>query len=373
MIDVIRTFWPDRKGLYTCKPWTQKRAHFADNHILGWNTKLQARETNYGGRIDYILVTKGLLPWISHGDIQPSLKGSDHCPIYIDLRDEIVLESGETVKLRDAMQQTDAAREPPRIAAKFWDEFSGKQTVLSAFFSKRAVPKDASNNEQRTPPMLPGSQRTDTPGTSSAVMDEDAQLSTTQPASQPIASTPAPSPKVSKKIKPPQPSKPAPAPATNKRKPPEPTASSSKKRKQVKGQASLASFFSKPAAASTSKSREVIDIEDDTPTASTSALAPDTPPLSQAEQDQLDADYRLACELAQEDAEPSPTPSSSQEPTQKKAAWSELFAPIQPPNCMVHGEPTKMYTVNKPGPNKGKTFFICSRCAVLSDICVDCG
>ncbi|KAL1945101.1 hypothetical protein VTO73DRAFT_2721 [Trametes versicolor] len=344
MIDVIRTFWPERKGLYTC-----------------WNTKLQARETNYGGRIDYILVTKGLLPWISHGDIQPSLKGSDHCPIYIDLRDEITLESGETVKLCDAMRQTDAAREPPRIAAKFWDEFSGKQTVLSAFFGKRAVSKDASNDEQPSPSLPSVSQRTNTPGTSSVVMDGDGQLSATQSASQPVAPTPIPSSEVSKKIKPPQLSKPAPISVTNKRKPPEPTASSSKKRKQVKGQASLASFFSKPAAASTSKSREVIEIEDDTPTASTSTSALDTPPLSQAEQDQLDADYRLACELAQEDAEPSPTPSSSQDPTQKKAAWSELFAPIQPPHCTVHAEPTKMYTVNKPGPNKGKTFFICSR------------
>ena len=51
--------------------------------------RIQARETNYGTRVDYILVTKGLLPWISYGDIQPALKGSDHCPIYIDLHDEI--------------------------------------------------------------------------------------------------------------------------------------------------------------------------------------------------------------------------------------------------------------------------------------------
>jgi AP endonuclease-2 len=37
------------------------------------------------------------------------------------------------------------------------------------------------------------------------------------------------------------------------------------------------------------------------------------------------------------------------------------MAPVQPPKCTVHGEPAKEYTVNKPGPNKGKTFFICSR------------
>lgn len=98
--------------------------------------KIQARETNYGTRVDYILVTKGLLPWITHGDIQPSLKGSDHCPIYIDLRDEVTSELGGTVYLRDVMKQSADLKEPPRIAAKFWDEYSGKQTVLSAFFAR---------------------------------------------------------------------------------------------------------------------------------------------------------------------------------------------------------------------------------------------
>ena len=44
-----------------------------------------------------------------------------------------------------------------------------------------------------------------------------------------------------------------------------------------------------------------------------------------------------------------------------KAAWSKLMAPVEPPKCNVHGEPAKLYTVNKQGPNKGKTFFLCSR------------
>jgi GRF zinc finger len=30
------------------------------------------------------------------------------------------------------------------------------------------------------------------------------------------------------------------------------------------------------------------------------------------------------------------------------------------PNCR-HGEPSKLYTVNKPGPSKGRKFFSCSR------------
>jgi len=32
-----------------------------------------------------------------------------------------------------------------------------------------------------------------------------------------------------------------------------------------------------------------------------------------------------------------------------------------PPLCAVHREPTKEFRVNKPGPNKGKTFYLCAR------------
>ncbi|KAI0358310.1 DNase I-like protein [Trametes cingulata] len=352
MIDVVRTFWPDRKGLYTC-----------------WNMRIQARETNYGTRVDYILVTKGLLPWIQHGDIQPSLKGSDHCPIYIDLRDEITLESGETIKLRDAMKQTDGPRDPPRISAKFWPEFSGKQTNLAAFFGKPgAASKESGGSGQPalTPPRSAPKAIT-TSSSGDAVREQSESARSTQPPER-LA------PPAKEKTKSMQASKPPPAPPPSKRKSSESSSNSAKKRKQVKGQASIAAFFSKPSAAassstSASKTSEVIEVEDDdAPTACTSTSG-DAPCPSQADQDQLDADYRLALELSKADGEasiaddePSPSPSSSsQNHAQKKAAWSELFTPVQPPNCLVHGEPTKMYTVNKPGPNKGKKFFLCSR------------
>ncbi|KAI0630732.1 Endonuclease/exonuclease/phosphatase [Trametes polyzona] len=358
MVDVVREYWPDRKGMYTC-----------------WNMKLQARETNYGTRIDYILVTKGLLPWIQHGDIQPSLKGSDHCPIYIDLRDEITLESGEVVKLRDAMKQTDPPCPPPRIAAKFWDEFSGKQTVLSAFFGKRAESeKNALPSSQSASPAIPAPRASPPASRDTPIPDTAPAIHATQPKS------PTRPERKAKVLKPP----PTPT-TTNKRKPSDTAAGSSKKRKQVKGQASLASFFSKPtpysaatsksASASSSKSKskshEVIEIDDDPPTLSASASASSsaptpTPALSQAEQDQLDADYRLACALAQDNAQTEPDGTSApagaqQQQKTKSAAWSELFAPVRPPRCLVHGEPARMYTVNKQGPNKGKTFFLCSR------------
>ncbi|KAI9062637.1 DNase I-like protein [Trametes sanguinea] len=349
MVDIVRSFWPERKGLYTC-----------------WNMRIQARETNYGTRVDYILVTKGLIPWIQHGDILPSLKGSDHCPIYIDLREELTLDSGETIKLRDAMKQSNTPREPPRLSSKFWNEFSGKQTTLASFLSKGAASKSNASNGVPTAPLTSSPGKSSTP--TSIKQTQDAHPLPT-PTAAPVTSSSALS-ATAKSAKSSQPSRPPP-PAAKKRKSSEAPAASSKKRKQVKGQASIATFFAKPAAStssSASSKREVIEIEDDPPQASTSVAGStgDAPPTSQPNEDQLDADYRLACELARAEAdadvEPSPSPSaSSQDQAGKKAAWSELFAPVQPPKCYVHGEPAKMYTVNKQGPNKGKTFFLCSR------------
>jgi AP endonuclease 2 len=107
----------------------------------GWNTKISARETNYGTRIDYVLATRGLLPWIKAGDNQPSIKGSDHCPIFVDFHDEMTTDAGERLVLRDLMHVREGAakRESPRLAAKHWPEFQGKQTLMSSFFTKRGA------------------------------------------------------------------------------------------------------------------------------------------------------------------------------------------------------------------------------------------
>ncbi|KAK1221986.1 Class II abasic (AP) endonuclease [Marasmius sp. AFHP31] len=86
VVDIVGKFHPETKGMYTC-----------------WNTKLSARDSNYGTRIDYILVTPGLVPWIKEADIQPQIKGSDHCPVYLDLHDKIVNEDRVSLKLKDLL------------------------------------------------------------------------------------------------------------------------------------------------------------------------------------------------------------------------------------------------------------------------------
>lgn len=297
--------------------------------------RIQARETNYGTRIDYILATKGLLKWIKHGDIQPSVKGSDHCPIYIDLHDEITLDSGETVKLRDAMKQCHEPDVVPRLAAKNWEEFSGKQTLLSTFFGKKSEVMSPTDS----PP--DSSQPARSPSVSATAPQVNAEDNTSTLTHKASSSRLV---EMSKKRSISQ---------VN-------SSSAAKKQKKDPGQQTLGSFFSKPSAktASGNKSQaEIIELDSD-------PEQPTTYLLDRADNaDQVDADYRLACELAssqENTSSPSSTP-PTRLPSESKAAWANVFAPVKPPNCTVHGEPARRYTVNKPGPNKGRTFYLCSR------------
>lgn len=298
MVDIVRRFWPDRKGMYTC-----------------WNTKISARETNYGTRIDFILVTPGLVPWIKAGDTLPDIKGSDHCPVYIDFHDEITTSTGEVIRLRDVVGSQVESKDPPRVATRFWEEFSGKQTSLQQFFGGRAKSSASTTPKTKTPPAL---KPTPTP----PILE--AAESSTPPSSNPppIAST---------------------STSTKRKFAPEPVSAPKKAKKEIKGQKSIAGFFAKPLAPSSSQSFDV-DMEDE--------------------------DYKLALQLSQEqDQHHTSSPASPQQSgnskgkdtTQSKQAWSTLLAPLQPPMCHDHYEPTKELKVTKNGPNKGKKFFICSR------------
>ncbi|PSR70675.1 hypothetical protein PHLCEN_2v13448 [Hermanssonia centrifuga] len=306
----------------------------------GWNTKISARETNYGTRIDYILVTRGLLKWIKQGDIQPSLKGSDHCPIYIDLHEEITLDSGETVKLRDAMQQNQENRDPPRLAAKYWEEYSGKQKLLSSFFGKNAEVK----SPPEKPVNLPTTSAPPAPAPVTQLSLKEHERECKGPTMSPsrAARTATVSSHTNKKRTLTQSS----------------TSSSSKKIKKESGQATLGSFFIKPkpsAIPSSSRTRStdtiMIDCEAEVELVEEADLSQSQTTSADEALSQIEADYRLALELS-EMAEPSPSPPTPT-PSQSKAAWSNLFTPVQAPKCTIHGESTKKFTVNKPGPNKG--------------------
>lgn len=67
-IDIFRSTYPDRTGAYT---W--------------WSHRPTVRERNIGWRIDYFFITPDLLPHVKETNIFPEVKGSDHCPIGLEL------------------------------------------------------------------------------------------------------------------------------------------------------------------------------------------------------------------------------------------------------------------------------------------------
>lgn len=67
-IDVFRYFYPEKSKQYT---W--------------WSYRMRAREKNVGWRIDYFIASPKLLPYIASCEILPSVMGSDHAPIALEL------------------------------------------------------------------------------------------------------------------------------------------------------------------------------------------------------------------------------------------------------------------------------------------------
>lgn len=66
--DIFRHFNPEKTGQYT---W--------------WTYRGDCRDRNIGWRLDYFFATKGLLPLVKKVEHHTEIKGSDHCPILLEL------------------------------------------------------------------------------------------------------------------------------------------------------------------------------------------------------------------------------------------------------------------------------------------------
>lgn len=307
----------------------------------GWNTKISARESNYGTRIDYILVTSGLLPWIKNSDIQPHIKGSDHCPVFVEFHEEITDANGTVLKLKDLLGgSSNAPNDLPRLATKYWEEYSGKQMILDKFFGKKCNEPLPLSTPLEILPLIITSTSTASPVTELAAIESPA-IEIPRP-SLSVAAT-----EVSSST-------------SNKRKLTADSSSqslTSKKPKQKKesdqkpGQPKLSSFFVKPPKTSTSTCTS-------SPVVITNGKGKEKVIEPPSDTDiEGSADYQIMLLTSQESA----SSQSSSGKSESKQAWSDLLAPIKVPKCTVHGELAREFTVNKPGPNKGKRFFICSR------------
>ncbi|KAI3617157.1 hypothetical protein CBS9595_003066 [Malassezia furfur] len=280
LVDVTRSLHPHREKMYTC-----------------WNTLIDARPANYGTRLDYILLTPGLVPWVAAADIQPQIYGSDHCPVFLELHDTRCID-GKDVRLADVLHGQKGA-DPGAVlrqAASQYDEFSVRtQPKLLAMFRAQA---DTQNETKKR------------------------KAVDTEPSS---ATTPSVPPSASR-----SPPRPIPKPA-----PKASVTSPVKRRASAKAaksnQPNLTHFFQKPVPAPSRQSSET--------DAEASSAPAETPPLNEA----------LLIPMARE------------RPNETAAQWNTLFTPHPPPLCNAHREPAKSWIVNKPGINQGRKFWLCSR------------
>lgn len=151
----------------------------------------------------------------------------------------------------------------------------------------------------------------------------------------------------------------------------------------LRGQTSLQSFFAKPKSTPPTPSIEpakVIDLSQETydPTAAASAVEEavknaDGTIASSAHNTYDSAapfdDTEDAISDFHETANASPTSQHTAQPSEQSAAdrvgaslaWGAIFSPAPAPLCRNHSEACRAWTVNKPGPNHGRKFWLCNR------------
>ncbi|KAF8944238.1 Class II abasic (AP) endonuclease [Haplosporangium gracile] len=368
------------------------------------------RPSNYGTRLDYILVTEKLLPWFSSCDRQPQVLGSDHCPVIAEMVAELLNKGEEQSGTQEQQessqqQQTNPSKEKRLLqdildayggttdhplAARFFDEFSGKQQKLSAFFKKPSsstdtptVTKTATTTATATIAFMdnkrPASSQANE-GDSGAPRKKPFFAAATTPtlpstpppqgaSSQTRTSTPDSIPKPI--IKPTN--KPSFAAATKK---------SATAAAKPSGQQTMLSFFGtpvkKPGKETTPSNDNLSQQQDKASVDASQKSAPLSSPTA------ISASCESSIGSSQESLS---LPSSSSTTTistfspqdyadwipgsqevlpfsingeTTTSKWQTLFTPKTIPKCKFHNQPCTEYTVNKKGPNKGRRFFLCS-------------
>uniref|UniRef100_A0AAV1UG40 DNA-(apurinic or apyrimidinic site) endonuclease n=1 Tax=Peronospora matthiolae TaxID=2874970 RepID=A0AAV1UG40_9STRA len=114
MVDTFRHLHPYEVKAFTC-----------------WNTVTGARQTNYGTRIDYILVDPVFLACVDSCNLEPERIGSDHCPVVMSC--VVDFETG------DSDLSCGGGAE---LCAKNFVEFSGMQQSIQAFVVRRQTVPD---------------------------------------------------------------------------------------------------------------------------------------------------------------------------------------------------------------------------------------
>lgn len=307
-VDIFRYFHPTRTNAFTC-----------------WSTLTGARQTNYGTRIDYIFADCRLAhEQFAGADIMPEVEGSDHCPVWAQLKCSLLPSS-----------------KPPPLCTRYLPEFAGKQQKLSRFLVK----VDQKSSQPEPKKALPGSQ------------EEEERRENINPfcagniSGKKRSSASEFAPPKGKKSK-----------TTN---------------TSLKPQGNLLSFF-KPKLTDVKQCENTPGLDAFTsshsePKASTACgLCSGPGSTTEDAEPVVDAPSQLCTSSTMGEAhktvktkQPASQLSVGQSDVKKGASsvfWkSVLHGPPPAPCCKVHREPCVLRTVKKEGPNMGKQFFVCGR------------
>jgi exodeoxyribonuclease-3 len=67
--------------------WVDSFRHFepGPGHYSWWSQRMGARDRNVGWRIDYVLASPAAMRFVNHAFIERHVKGSDHCPVGVEI------------------------------------------------------------------------------------------------------------------------------------------------------------------------------------------------------------------------------------------------------------------------------------------------
>ena len=68
--------------------FTDSFRHFNQDpgHYTWWSYFANSRARNIGWRIDYFCLSKNLVPHMKAAGIRPKIMGSDHCPVFLEVK-----------------------------------------------------------------------------------------------------------------------------------------------------------------------------------------------------------------------------------------------------------------------------------------------
>lgn len=108
-----------------------------------WNTMTSARQSNFGSRIDLILMScPQAIKNIARADILPYINGSDHCPVYTDIDVSYVT------------MQPPAEQRKIKFEARYFYKLVKHRDISSMFGSgvkRSATPEERKDNDSKKP------------------------------------------------------------------------------------------------------------------------------------------------------------------------------------------------------------------------------